>query len=574
MADARSRAPATSVILLACLCFAMFFRQLGAVPFYVRGEPREGLVVQAMRGSSEWILPAVNGSYIPFKPPLFHWIAAIVSAAFGRVDEFTLRFPSALLAALGVFLVYFAGVRLWTEKTGLVAGAVLATSHQWWIAASLVQVDTTLAFFMTAGLLVFLFTYRRQDSDIGFAGPCGIAVLLASATLAKGPIGIVLPALVIFCFLLLRRNLVFIKKLHPLSSAIVFCLVAGSWYGLALWKGGEAFFRRQIVNETINTAVGTYGHYQAPFYFVSALLLNMMPWSLFFPAAAWFAWRERRWTADERVSYLLVWLATVFIFFSIARGKRAIYILPLYPAAALLIGAWWAELEESRAELPWLASVPAYAGAIFWMLVPGAFIVRALGWDLMTVLRPSRAAQHVDLPLVLNVVQAPSALLWTLLLLTAVAGCVIIVSLAKKHSNVLLLAFAVGAAATGLVIKQVYYPSLAAERTLKPFMVRVRTVVDKERAPLFLFRAFDYGAVFYAARHVEQYPARPPFPAPPFYLLMWEEEWDRLPDFKALQRLDASEGVGAARRHHMLLVRVETTPDNLKGKAIGPDDED
>ena len=574
MTDARWRARANSLIQLACLCLVMFLWRLGAVPFYVRGEPREGLVVQAMRASSEWILPAVNGGYIPFKPPLFHWMAAIASAVFGSVDEFTLRFPSALLAALCIFLVYFAGARLWSEKAGLVAGAVLATSHQWWLAASLAQVDMTLAFFMTAGLLLFLSAYRQREQTTGLAVPCAIAVFLACATLAKGPVAIVVPGLVVFCFLLVQRNLSFIKKLHPLPSAIVFCLVAGSWYALALRQGGEAFFLRQIVNENLRTAVGTYGHYQSPFYFVPALVLNLLPWSLFIPAIAWFAWRERRWTADEGVSCMLVWIATVFLFFSLARGKRAIYILPLYPAAALLIGAWWVEQQDRRAGIPWIVSAPAYLAAAFWLIVPGAFVARALGWDLIGALRPGRAAEHADLPLVLNAVASPSPLVWALLLLVAIAGFVVIVSLLKRQRNALLLAFVLGAAATGVAIKQVYYPALAAERTLKPFMLRVRAVVDKERAPLYLYRAFDYGAVFYAARYVPQYPTDHLFPRPPFFLLLWQSEWDRLTESEDLKRVDISEAFGANKHQRMVLVKATSNGSVLQGEPVTPDDED
>src|SRR3954447_9026101 len=92
---------AAAIVLLAILCMFQFFWGLGAIPFYTRGESREGLVVWEMFTTGNWILPRINGDYIPFKPPLFHWIGASVSILAGDVSELSIRFPSALLATFG-----------------------------------------------------------------------------------------------------------------------------------------------------------------------------------------------------------------------------------------------------------------------------------------------------------------------------------------------------------------------------------------------------------------------------------------------------------------------------------------
>src|SRR5438552_1476559 len=126
----------------------VFYWHLGLLPFYTRNENREGLVVWEMVRTGDWTLPPINGDYIPFKPPLFHWTGAIVAKITGRVDEFTVRFPSALFATLGVLLTYLAATRISNEKTGMIAGAVLATSNEWWSSALIAQVDMTLAFFI------------------------------------------------------------------------------------------------------------------------------------------------------------------------------------------------------------------------------------------------------------------------------------------------------------------------------------------------------------------------------------------------------------------------------------------
>mgnify|MGYP003693697667 CR=1 FL=1 len=147
--------------LLLTLCFFLFFWELGNIPLYERGEPREGLVIWEMYKTGNWVLPIINGDYVPFKPPFFHWIGVLVSAVIGDVNELTIRLPSALFATLGVVLVYTTGTRLWNEKTGRFAAVVLATTPGWWRAATMAQVDMTLAFFMTAALLLFYFMYRE-----------------------------------------------------------------------------------------------------------------------------------------------------------------------------------------------------------------------------------------------------------------------------------------------------------------------------------------------------------------------------------------------------------------------------
>ncbi len=575
LTDARLLAgvKARSVLLLAGLCLALFFWHLGEVPFYVRGEPREGLVVQEMQASGDWILPAVNGSYVPFKPPLFHWAALAAAGVFGGIDEFTLRFPSALFAALGIFLIYFAGARLWEEKAGLASAVVLATNHEWWTAAALAQVDMTLAFFMTAALLLFLLACRSRGGEIALTASLAVALLLGGATLAKGPVGLAIPLLIFFCFLALRGKLALLGKFHLLASAALFCLVAGSWYLLALRQGGQAFFLRQIVNENFRTAVGAYGHYQSPFYFVPAWLSDMLPWSLFFPAMALFAYRKREWLRDERVVYLLVWFATVFLFFSLARGKRAIYILPLYPAAALLFGAWWAEFANNRADGAWLERAAGYIAGAFCLAVPAVFLLRLFGWNMIGAIRPGSHA-HNDFSLVLQSLQSPPMFVWVCLALTAAAGAALIYAAMTARWNIVLVSLAVATAASVLSVKQVYFPALAAERTLKPFMTRVRGAVDKETAALYAYRSFDYGAVFYAARHVPPYPSDAPFPKPPFFLLMWESEWKELPKSAGTRMVDISEGLGANKRQHMTLVRVGESIPALAGAAVNPDDEE
>ncbi|HEX5606258.1 MAG TPA: glycosyltransferase family 39 protein, partial [Candidatus Binatia bacterium] len=458
------------VAILAGFCFLLLFVGLSELPFYNRGEPREGLVVWEMYSSGNWILPAVNGDYIPFKPPLFHWLALLVSHLFGGVDEFTLRLPSALLATAGVLVIYQVGGRLWGQPAGIVAGVVLATCAEWWQAGTDTQVDMTLAFFVSSACLYFDFLYHERDFNLLKA--LGLPLLLGLATLAKGPIGLALPGIIFLIFLCLRRDFAFVQKLHPFLGGMVFLFVAGSWYAAALWQGGPAFFFRQIVDENIRTAAGTYGHHQPVYYYLPIFLENSLPWSFFIPCMALFFYRRRHRLEEERLLFYLVWLFSVLTFFTASLGKRGVYILPLYPAFALLFSAWWQQLEQNISNSASLAR---------WMTYTFVTVCLAATFGIVLYY----AAQHglIDqqqfVPLIKfkNVARVLSGLAgmstYTTISVTLfLAGLGTLVwALFRRNWRFTFAALSLMTLGVSTIVKTDLFLPVAFERTMKPFMV-------------------------------------------------------------------------------------------------------
>lgn len=539
--------------LLLILCFFLFFWELGNIPFYERGEPREGLVVWEMYKTGNWVLPKINGDYIPFKPPFFHWIGVVISTVIGDVNELTIRLPSALFATLGVLLVYSTGTRHWNEKTGRFAAIVLATTPGWWRAATMAQVDMTLAFFMTAALLLFYFMYREGRYSRGNA--MAVALLLACATLAKGPLGLLVPLLIIFVFLCLRRDFAFLKKAHPISGAVLFLLVAGSWYALAMRQGGSAFFIRQIIEESLGTAAGDYGRHQPLYYYVSNFFLNQAPWSVFVPPLAFFLYRRRRELIDDPLLFPLVWWVSVFLFFSLASGKRAVYILPLYPAVALLLGAWWGSLgRETATEDVWVTSAAGVALAAASLVGVGTltfFLAGASGAQVEHLFPRLRSAGALD---DLQSFFTPSVPLWIGLSGFAAASLLIFLSLPRKQWDGMFVAIAMMATAATVFLKTSYYPAIAGERTLKPFATRLRENIAPQ-TPILFYNSFDYGTIFYSRREIAPYAQKVNELKQPVFLLMWEEDWQRLRRKNALEMLDISEGWGPVAKHPLVLVK-------------------
>ncbi|MCS6927448.1 MAG: glycosyltransferase family 39 protein, partial [Candidatus Binatia bacterium] len=271
---------------LLLLCFLLYFWELGKIPFYNYEESKEALIVWEMVNGGGWILPHRNGTEMPLKPPLFHWLGAMVAVVSGKVNEFAVRSPSAFAATGAVLLIFFFARVLWDWRTGLLAALILATSPEWVRWAVTARSDMVMVFFLTAAFVSFFFLWQEQASKRRTVYVFYLSI--GFATLAKGPLGFVLPGLVICVFLAMRRALSFLWRMRLLEGVLIVSLVAVSWYVLAFWQGGEEFLRRQILDENVfrffDSEQGGPSRDHSWFYYLPTLCVGMLPWSLFFPA--------------------------------------------------------------------------------------------------------------------------------------------------------------------------------------------------------------------------------------------------------------------------------------------------
>ena len=368
--------------ILLALCGALYLPYLGAVPFFDKGEPREALAVQDIVQRGEWLFPLKRGTAIPSKPPLFHWSAALTSQITGELDERTIRFPSALYAILGVIAIYWLGRRLFGAKVGLLAGAILATTLLYSTQALDARVDMTLCFFTTLSLVLFYSLYR------GFATrPLWYYLFYAIVgigALAKGPLGIFLPALVAGSFLAIKRRWDLILKfcLHP--GVLLTLIIAAGWYGVALTRGGEDFVDRQLLKENLERFFGGSGHSHPVYYYIPYVFFEGLPWSLFLPFVLWDYFRNRSFARGDDGLFLTIWLGAMFGFLSLSIGKRPVYLLPLYPAMALLTAAWFYQqrgaLGMRRFWYRVIALIAAWFGIVLLVITLGGLWNHDTGW--------------------------------------------------------------------------------------------------------------------------------------------------------------------------------------------------
>jgi 4-amino-4-deoxy-L-arabinose transferase-like glycosyltransferase len=317
-------------LLLAVTAALLLFR-LGAVPLLGPDEPRYARVAVEMHRSGDWVTPTLQGKPWLEKPPLYYWLAGAAFAGLGE-NEAAARLPSVIAALLLVGMTALLGARLFGRAAGLHAGFILATALLPFAYARAAAMDMLLAATVTIG--IGLLALRL----LGIAGPMAVpaaSLALALATLAKGPVGILLPGLVVGAYLFARREGRWLRELLSLRSLVAFAVVAAPWYVAISLAHGREFVDVFLLNHNLQRFTSTIHSHPGPvYYYVPILLAGLFPWTgLSLPAITGLMPRTSR--TDL---FVLLWLVLPLVFFSMAGAKLPGYILPCLPPLALLMG--------------------------------------------------------------------------------------------------------------------------------------------------------------------------------------------------------------------------------------------
>lgn len=310
--------------VLVILAILLFFTFLGSTSLWDPDEPRQAIMAREMMERGDYVHPYLNGKPYLEKPPLYPWAIILVSNLRGSVDELSSRIPSAIAATLLVFATYFFGSMLAGVQGGFIAALILMTNYQFLGNARESTMDMTFALFM--GLTIF-FSYWAQSKErrllfvFSFL-PASLAIL------AKGPAGLVIPAAVIFVCLIIEGRLK--RFIVPLA---VGCLVSAALASIWFIVAGQEYINEFIFHQNITRYTKAFDHRESLFYYFHKLFFNFLPWSVFLPFALFHAWKKKYWLP-------FVWFITIFLFFELSQSKRAIYLLSLYPACALLCGLY------------------------------------------------------------------------------------------------------------------------------------------------------------------------------------------------------------------------------------------
>ncbi|MBI5657554.1 MAG: glycosyltransferase family 39 protein [Geobacter sp.] len=326
-----------------------FFQFLGRFPLMEPDEGRYAEIPREMLERGDFVTPLLN--YVKYfeKPPLHYWLNALSLSVFGE-NEFAARFPGTLCGLLTVLFTYHMGRKLFGRREGMLAALVLGSATGFLVQSRINFIDMTLTFCMTAALGCFLLA-SRPDEKRKWLYYYLFYIFAALAVLAKGLIGLVLPGAVIFLYLLICRRWRLLKEMRLLTGIPLFLAVAAPWFVLVSLRNPE-FARFFFIHEHFERFLTkVHGRYQPFWFFIPILLLTMLPWSFFVPQALAKAWRERKAPSGENLIYLILWAGFIFLFFSKSNSKLIPYILPVFPALALLVGRLFCTILDGE-ELP------------------------------------------------------------------------------------------------------------------------------------------------------------------------------------------------------------------------------
>jgi len=499
---------------------------IGLTDFNSKGEPREAVVAVSMLNERNFILPENNGGDIPYKPPFFHFCIALVSLVGGGVSEFTSRLPSALSLVAMVAGCFAFFMKRKSLLVAAVAAALTMTAFEVHRAGMNCRVDMMLTAFIVGALLTMYRWHERGARGL----PLWSIVCMSGAVLTKGPVGFVLPCLVVGVFMLLRGERLGKAFLTMAASGVLACIVPLLWYVAAYNEGGERFLDL-VIEENFGRMTGTmsYESHVHPFtYNFITLISGYLPWTLLLLfglfVVPWSRLKEgfRGGKTAFNIKSLIqkirskdalqvfVWtaLTVVFVFYCLPSSKRSVYLLPCYPFLAYLIAEFIVWLSAAKRAVV-LRSFALTMAAITTLLTIVFIVVRA-GFVPEELFTGRHAAENRAM---LRALQTVELLPWRLLLvalpLVAAAYSLRVCTserLRQSRQHLLAAMFSV-VFALFIAVDGVYQPAVMNTKSLRPAAEMIRQTFPNE--PLYAYISVPmmhfFGANFYLGDSIKQF---------------------------------------------------------------------
>ena len=466
-----------SLLLLVLAALIVWFANLDYRKLIKPDEGRYAELSREMAVSGDWVTPRLNGIKYFEKPPLQYWAGAAAISIFGA-SEWAVRLWSALTGVLGVALAWYAGRRLMGPRAGLFAATVLGSSLMYVVVGHLNTLDMGLTFFLFLALCAFLLAQHDQASRRENAIWMHVAwAATAAAALSKGLVGVVIPAGTLVLYTLVQRDWQRWRRLHLVTGTVLFLAVAAPWFVLVSSRNPEFPWFFFVHEHFLRYTTQIHQRVEPWYYYIPLLIAGGLPWTVVMADAVWRSWRTEPGRIFQVRRFLLLWCAFVLIFFSASGSKLPPYILPVFPALALLCAGHLTTLSG-----------------------------RTLGWQLAP-LAALTAAALIGLPFVHSSGDTPAALIQSYKPWLAAAALVglgasawsVRLSFSGRVSAAVLVAGAGALVAVQLVITghESLSPSMSAYRiaqAIKPYL--------KPGTPFYSVATYDQTLDFYLGRIV------------------------------------------------------------------------
>jgi 4-amino-4-deoxy-L-arabinose transferase-like glycosyltransferase len=334
-----SRSWTRDLLILLLVFGALYFFRLGSYPLSNPDEGRNAEVPREMLVSGDWVTPRLDGVNYFEKPPLVYWVTATFEKTFG-LNEWSVRAVPALFALAGILLTYAAARALYDRATGWLSAAVLGTCLLWFVIGHIPILDTAVSVFMSGTLLCFLLAVREPAGSRRRWLFMGLYACAALATLTKGLMGFLVTGAVMFLWLLVFNQWKRLRPLYLPTGILLFLLIALPWHILAAQRN-ETWFHRYVVFEHFLRFLTPAASRTGPWhYFIWVVIAGMVPWTGFlWPRVREMAragWAGR--STQLATGFFLTWTIFIVLFFSVSKSKLVPYVLPVFPALAILAG--------------------------------------------------------------------------------------------------------------------------------------------------------------------------------------------------------------------------------------------
>lgn len=349
-------------------------------------EPRALQVAEELRsfehGPRGLVVMHLNGEVYTQKPPLYYWLAALAGAPGGRVTELAARLPSALAGIFVIGLTMLLGTRMLGSGAGVLGAAILLTTYEFPYLARRVQFDVVLTAFELGALASFWWL----DRGIGRRGRHQLVLHLALglAVLTKGPVGFLIPVLTMVAFLAWERRLRDLRHAFPWWGFALSVLPGVLWVAAASALAPAGYASSAVGENVFGRFFAGTSHARPFWYYLWNFPIHFLPWTFAWPVVYVIARRSVLAPgADESTQrawrFLLASVAVSLVFFSLSAGKRSLYLLPIFPAAALLCADALLRWLAGRVRLPRAFSVPAISILALLLVLGGLAIAAGLG---------------------------------------------------------------------------------------------------------------------------------------------------------------------------------------------------
>jgi 4-amino-4-deoxy-L-arabinose transferase-like glycosyltransferase len=409
-------------LFLSLVGLVIYVAFIGLRDVWYPDEPDIAEVALAMFNSGDWIAPRRMGTVWVDYPPMIYWVATISAHLLGGMTAFAVRLPNAL-AAIGIVLMVCGAATQWfNARTGFWSGFALLTCLMFTWQANGYRPDILFTLGIAAGLLLYAQgatgENRRWLKIAAFA-------CLGFAMLSKGILGLLLPGLVLVLWHGARREWAQIVQLVPLSLVSLAVFLPWS-VGTAQAMGWENLLQEFYEQNFGRFASGSRGHGKPFWYYFKMFWVDFWPWAFLFPAALTSMVRTGLWR-DSRVQLILWWFGAFLIFLSVAETKRELYLLPAYPAIALILGHWLAKVGLTDSDTPagaaapreWTAQISTtFVAILFGIVGVGVILASSVLFDTIVAARQLEnlhleVAGALRLPLALLGVVLIAAAAWT-----------------------------------------------------------------------------------------------------------------------------------------------------------------